>query len=215
MFYLPEESRWHFIQKNAKQEDIALKIDIALSTIAKTNKSLKAHCLITTVSNVVKNSKINNKIDSLILSGKELYHRLILVVGDGDACLNIINEVAESHKKKPININLELSEKLLQFNNKRRQLKLQSLMADLIKNEKELILLTNTELLFDTSLQQDPLKLLQSVSRNITVIACWDGEVNNTKLVYAVPNHSEYREYSSNDVVFINTEGQTSFERDC
>ncbi|WP_201556190.1 type I restriction-modification system subunit M [Psychrobacter immobilis] len=41
VFYLPEESRWSFIQKNAKQEDIALKIDTALSTIEKTNKSLK------------------------------------------------------------------------------------------------------------------------------------------------------------------------------
>lgn len=41
VFYLPEESRWSFIQQNAKQEDIALKIDTALSTIEKTNKSLK------------------------------------------------------------------------------------------------------------------------------------------------------------------------------
>ncbi|WP_201606386.1 type I restriction-modification system subunit M [Psychrobacter okhotskensis] len=41
VFYLPEESRWSFIQQNAKQEDIALKIDTALNTIEKTNKSLK------------------------------------------------------------------------------------------------------------------------------------------------------------------------------
>lgn len=41
VFYLPEESRWSFIQKNAKQEDIALKIDGALSTIEKTNKALQ------------------------------------------------------------------------------------------------------------------------------------------------------------------------------
>lgn len=41
VFYLPEESRWSFIQRNAKQEDIALKIDTALNTIEKTNKSLK------------------------------------------------------------------------------------------------------------------------------------------------------------------------------
>ncbi|MBJ2110608.1 type I restriction-modification system subunit M [Proteus terrae] len=40
VFYLPEESRWNFIQKNAKQEDIALKIDTALSTIEKNNKAL-------------------------------------------------------------------------------------------------------------------------------------------------------------------------------
>lgn len=41
VFYLPEESRWSFVQKNAKQEDIALKIDTALSTIEKTNKALQ------------------------------------------------------------------------------------------------------------------------------------------------------------------------------
>lgn len=41
VFYLPEESRWSYIQKHAKQEDIALKIDTALSTIEKTNKSLQ------------------------------------------------------------------------------------------------------------------------------------------------------------------------------
>ena len=41
VFYLPEESRWSYIQKHSKQEDIALKIDSALSTIEKKNKSLK------------------------------------------------------------------------------------------------------------------------------------------------------------------------------
>ncbi len=41
VFYLPEESRWSFIQKQAKQDDIALKIDTALSTIEAKNTSLK------------------------------------------------------------------------------------------------------------------------------------------------------------------------------
>ncbi|MGG6353487.1 N-6 DNA methylase, partial [Pseudomonas putida] len=41
IFYLTEVSRWSYIQKNSKQEDIALKIDTALSTIEKTNKALK------------------------------------------------------------------------------------------------------------------------------------------------------------------------------
>jgi len=48
VFYLPEESRWSFIKKNAKQDDIALKIDTALSTIEKNNPSLKVHYLTTT-----------------------------------------------------------------------------------------------------------------------------------------------------------------------
>jgi len=40
VFYLAEESRWSYIQANAKQDDLALKIDTALHTIEKNNKSL-------------------------------------------------------------------------------------------------------------------------------------------------------------------------------
>jgi type I restriction enzyme M protein len=40
VFYLSEESRWSFIQANAKQDGLALKIDTALHTIEKNNKSL-------------------------------------------------------------------------------------------------------------------------------------------------------------------------------
>ncbi len=41
VFYLPPESRWTYIMENAKQDDIALKIDTALFTIEKTNPILK------------------------------------------------------------------------------------------------------------------------------------------------------------------------------
>ena len=41
VFYLPEESRWSYIIANAKQDDIALKIDTALNTIEKSNPALK------------------------------------------------------------------------------------------------------------------------------------------------------------------------------
>ena len=40
VFYLPEEARWSFIQINAKQGDVAVKIDSALHSVEKSNKSL-------------------------------------------------------------------------------------------------------------------------------------------------------------------------------
>ena len=40
VFYLPEQARWDYVLKHAKQDDIALKIDTALHTVEKTNKSL-------------------------------------------------------------------------------------------------------------------------------------------------------------------------------
>ena len=41
VFYLDEISRWSYIIKNSKQNDIALKIDTALHNIEKNNKALK------------------------------------------------------------------------------------------------------------------------------------------------------------------------------
>ncbi|MEH6564730.1 MAG: class I SAM-dependent DNA methyltransferase [Halopseudomonas sp.] len=41
LFYLPEKSRWSHIQKHAKQDDIAVKIDTALHTVEKHNPSLR------------------------------------------------------------------------------------------------------------------------------------------------------------------------------
>lgn len=49
VFYLTEESRWSYLIANAKQEDIALKIDTALHNIEKKNKALQGALRITTL----------------------------------------------------------------------------------------------------------------------------------------------------------------------
>ena len=41
VFYLPEVSRWSYLMENARQNDIALKIDTALFTVEKKNPALK------------------------------------------------------------------------------------------------------------------------------------------------------------------------------
>ncbi|GAA81794.1 hypothetical protein P20495_4338 [Pseudoalteromonas sp. BSi20495] len=48
VFYLPEDARWSYIQTNAKQGDIAVKIDTALHGVEKTINHSRAHCPITT-----------------------------------------------------------------------------------------------------------------------------------------------------------------------
>ena len=46
VFYLPIEARWEELLTHAKQDDIALKIDTALHTIEKNNKSLAGALLL-------------------------------------------------------------------------------------------------------------------------------------------------------------------------
>ena len=64
----------------------------------------------------------------------------------------------------------------------------------------------NIELLFDAAFQHDPLRLLQGVSRNRTIVATWNGTLQNGYLSYAVPDHPEFRRYSGaarGDVVVV------------
>jgi hypothetical protein len=52
----------------------------------------------------------------------------------------------------------------------------------------ELVLLDNIEILFDVHLKQDPLRLLQGLSRNQTVVAAWNGSIVDGHVTYAVPD---------------------------
>jgi len=51
----------------------------------------------------------------------------------------------------------------------------------------------------DVSLKQDPLRLLQGLSRNKTVVVAWNGSIDRGEIVYGAPQHPEYRQYPLHD----------------
>jgi len=59
-------------------------------------------------------------------------------------------------------------------------------------------------------LKQDPLKLLQILSRNHTVISTWNGTFVNSKLTYAEPGHSEYISYEITDTLVVSMDDKAS-----
>jgi hypothetical protein len=69
-----------------------------------------------------------------------------------------------------------------------------------------LVLLDNIEILFDVHLKQDPLRLLQRLSRNKTVVAAWNGTIVDGHMTYAVPDHHEYRRYPIRDFLVASPE---------
>jgi hypothetical protein len=66
-------------------------------------------------------------------------------------------------------------------------------------------MLDNIEMLFHPDLHQDPLRLLQSLSRNRTIIAAWRGRCSERALIYAAPEHPEYRRFDDPDALLIVT----------
>ena len=132
------------------------------------------------------------------LDGAEsLYNRLILITApSGSGKTQALREVSESTGARIVNINLEVSRRMLELTARARAFRLPDLLDEVVGRDDPLVLLDNIELLFDSSLEQDPLRLLQTVSRNRTIVATWSGKLENDYLNYAAPEHPEYRRYS-------------------
>lgn len=138
----------------------------------------------------------------------ELYYRLVLVVSPPEKETSaIFKRMAEQTGLQIVNVNRELSEALLALTARQRSLRAASFVGDIIANSnKEAVLLDNIEILFDPALRLDPLRLLQSLSRQKTIVASWKGQVQGANLTYAEPDHPEYRRYSTRDLVLIHQE---------
>jgi hypothetical protein len=146
-------------------------------------------------------NQLLEKIDQV----SELYHRLIfLVARSGGGKTDALRGLGDQLNLPVMNINLELSRRMLELTERQRPLKLPGLLNELVKKvDHEVILLDNIEILFEISLKQDPLRLLQGLSRNKTVVAAWNGEIISGKLTYAVPDHPEFRKYDLKDLIVV------------
>ena len=73
----------------------------------------------------------------------------------------------------------------------------------IIKNGVEVVVLDNLEMLFDTGLEVEPLRLLQVVSRNRTIVASWNGSYRAETLTYAEPGHPEFTQCKQPEAVIV------------
>lgn len=132
-----------------------------------------------------------------------LYHRLILVVGPAGCGKTKALQLAREHTGAALlNVNLELSRLLLDLTERQRALQIARLLSEIVNRDgSEVVLLDNTEILFDVLLKQDPLRLLQGSSRNRTLVATWNGSFKDAHVTYAAPGHPEYRRYPARDLL--------------
>ena len=133
---------------------------------------------------------IQEQIHQAIKSVESLYNKLVLFVDNSNENKSLeLIKYCDNQDLKMINVNLELSRQLLGLTNKQRALQLPRLFENILSDNKEIDVLNNIEILFDVSLKQDPLRLLQNCSRNKTIIALWNGTCFGSKLTYAEPGH--------------------------
>lgn len=145
--------------------------------------------------------KIMRKVKQL----DELYHRLLLVVApSGAGKTTALQDVRDRTGAPLINVNLELSRLMLDLTQRQRALQLPRLLREIVDEDAgKMTLLDNIELLFDVALKQDPLRLLQGLSRNKTVVASWNGTIIDGFLIYSEPAHPEFRRYPVHDFLVV------------
>jgi len=138
----------------------------------------------------------------------ELYHRLVLVVAtSGAGKTAALRDVRDRTDAPLVNVNLEISRLMLDLTLRQRALQLPRLLREIVdKDAGKITLLDNIELLFDVGLKQDPLRLLQGLSRNKTVVASWNGAIIDGFMTYAEPAHPEFRRYPVHDFLVTSPE---------
>ncbi len=148
---------------------------------------------------------LTDQLEEKIAQASQSYYRLVLLIGrSGAGKTRVLQSAAKKSGTKPVNVNLKLSQKMLDMSERERQLHLPQLLGDMIDSiNGDVVFLDNIELLFDEKLKTDPLRLLKGLSRNRTIVAAWNGEEDDGYITYADSGHPEYRRYPADDVILI------------
>jgi RNase adaptor protein for sRNA GlmZ degradation len=133
------------------------------------------------------------------------YFRLVILVGQpGSGKTSALQSLAHKVECQLVNVNLELSKRMLELTRTQRSRQVEHLLKEVITDVTgEIVLLDNLEILFDTGLEVEPLRLLQLLSRNRTIVASWSGTYRDSVLTYAEPGHPEFVQFRQIEAIII------------
>ena len=145
------------------------------------------------------------KLEQAIQQAASQYFRLVVLAGaPGSGKTVALQSIAQKIGCELLNVNLELSKRMLELTRTQRSRQVERLLKEVIATAPgEVVLLDNLEILFDTSLAVEPLRLLQQSSRNRTIVAAWNGSYQDGTLSYAEPGHPEFAQFKQAEVVVI------------
>ena len=146
-----------------------------------------------------------NQLEEAIQQASNQYFRLVILAGlPGSGKTGAMQSIAHKAGCQVVNVNLELSKRMLELTRTQRSRQVERLLKEVIATAPgDVILLDNLEILFDTGLEVEPLRLLQVSSRNRTVVASWSGTYVGGTLTYAEPGHPEFVQFKKVDAVVI------------
>ncbi len=150
------------------------------------------------------------RLERLVADIAPRYSKLILLVGPpGCGKTALLRVFGNRNEALILNLGSDLGRRLAAIPRQQRQLQAGNLLREIADPHisGDLLLLDNIELLFDATLQLNPLELLKRQAHARPVIAVWPGELrcggSGSRLTYAVMGHPEYRDYSPEGLVTL------------
>ncbi|GLQ55356.1 BREX-3 system P-loop-containing protein BrxF [Devosia nitrariae] len=145
-----------------------------------------------------------DKLDRLVEDISGLNSKLVLLIGPPrSGKSHLLTQLAARRKVRVLSVGTTLGRELLTVPSTRRHLQ----AADLLKGQVDafardgLSLMDNIELLFDRTLQLNPLDLLKRHAHARRVIAVWPGGLRENRLSYATTGHPECKDYGLDGLV--------------
>ncbi len=153
----------------------------------------------------VASNNLSGAVTTAIRDSKGRRERLVLVAGcESQGKTAALKDIASQTEAPLINVNLELSRRLLQLPSSQRPRRAGPLLREILdETRSDLVLLDRLEILFDANLHQNPLRLLKDLSRQRTIVAAWRGFVDGGHIRYAEAGHPEYRRDPLGDVLVL------------
>lgn len=146
------------------------------------------------------------KLEQIIGEIGDLNSKLVLLVGASHSGkTKMLRELGAKLNIEPMNVGMELGRRLAATPNNKRGFSAGELLREIADKERkdDPLLLDNLELLFEPSLQINPLDLIKRLAHSKRVVAVWPGEFRGDRLTYADMSHPEHRDYSRDGVVVL------------
>ena len=145
-------------------------------------------------------------LERLIGEVGDLQSKLILLVGSSGKT-RLLRALARRLDTASLNVGVKLARRLAATPVSDRGFSTNGSLREIVgyvRNDAPL-LLDNLEVLFEASLNINPLNVIKLLAHSRLVIAAWPGELRNDRLIYAGMGHPEHRDYTRDGVVVFET----------
>lgn len=155
--------------------------------------------------------KLKHVIEEKIALVESRRCKLVLLVGPpSTGKTKLLRDLNETNPGRYIyiNLNMELSALLKEVTEKERPYRVQEFLREIVSDQRDVLLIDNTEIIFDPELKLNPVQSLEELSRFHTVVSVWSGSVKDGFLSYAEPGHREYHQDKIGEFEIVEVTGK-------